>query len=524
MRSLFLIALLLAGCTAKNSLEYGLDLKDTIRINLQVEPPTLDWTMAHDTTSGHIIKNIMQGLIDYDLNDPQLTAIGALATEWTASPDARIWTFTLRKGVKWTDGVEFSAQQVLDAWERMLNPKSRCQYGYFFFPVKNGEAYFRGKVKDFSQVGFKINDKGQIIVELDHPMVFFPKLLAHSATFPIRKDLIEKYGEDKWTDPAHMVSLGPYKLKIWDHDKAIVLERNDSFWGPKAKTKNVLGYMILEYSTAVSLFRADRLDFQENLPWTDVSQLKSLPGFRETPLLGFYFYAFNTRKPPFDNVKVRKAFANAIDRKQITDLLSAGLVAQGGWLPKGLFGYQPDIGIKFDVARANQLLDEAGFKDRSKFPKFSIGFNTDENHQRVAENIQAQLKKNLGVVAELQNEEWKVYLAHLKSDAPAIYRLGWITDYPDPDAFMKIMLSTAENNYTGWKNKTYDDLVNTATAQLSDTQRIETYKKAQIFMVEDEVPVFPIFSIVYPQLISPRLKNFPTNMLNRIDLKGVSIQ
>ncbi len=190
----------------------------------------------------------------------------------------------------------------------------------------------------------------------------------------------------------------------------------------------------------------------------------------------------------------------------------------------GMFGYEPQIGMKFDVEAAKKLLDEAGYKDRSKFPKVQIGFNTDDNHQRIAENVQAQIKKNLGIEVEIANEEWKVYLNRLKSDPPNIYRMGWIADYPDPDTFLRVMISQSDNNYAGWKNKTFDDLLDVAAGELDKAKRKATYIKAQTILIEDEVPVFPIYSQVYSLLISPRLKDFPVNALERIDLKGVTIQ
>jgi len=516
------LALTLLACT-KKSLEYGLDIKDTIRINCQTEPPTMDWTKMHDTASHMVSINMMEGLTGIDYDNAELPATPKLATEWTTK-DARVWTFTLRKGVKWSDGVEFTAQHVLDGFERLLNPKTGSTYSYLLFPIKNGEAYFKGEVKDFSQVGVKINDKGQIVIELVKPMSYFPYIMGHQATFPIRKDIIAKYGEDKWADAGRIATIGAYNLKIWDHDKNIVLERNDNYYGDKAKTKNILVYMINDYSTAVNLYHSGKLDFQEQLPSNEARGLKTDPGFKQRPMLGLYYYGFNVKKPPFDNAKVRQAFAYAIDRKQITDLLAGGQVPLNGFIPPGMFGHEADVGIHADPAKAAKLLDEAGFKDRSHFPRVTIGFNTDETHQRIAENVQAQLKKNLGVQVELANEEWKVYLNHLITDAPNIYRLGWIADYPDPDTFYSIFLSNSENNHSGWTNKTYDNLVAQGASELNKEKRRQIYLKAQKLLTEEELPMLPIYVQTYSSLISPRLKNFPNNPLERIELKGTTIQ
>jgi oligopeptide transport system substrate-binding protein len=465
----------------------------------------------------------MDCLTSFNLNDPELSLVPSLATEWKPSEGGKVWTFTLRQGVKWTDGVEFSAQHVIDGWERLLNAKTASEYAYQLFPLKNAKAYNAGKVTDFKQVGVAVNDKGQLVVTLEKPMGYFPMLLAHHSTAPLRKDIVEKFG-DKWTDPDNIQTLGAYKLKVWDHDKAIVLERNEAYWGEKAKTKNILGYMINEFSTALNLYEGGKLDFQETIPYKELPRYRDNPGLHIVPSLSIYYYGFNVRKPPFNNPKIRHAFSMAVDRKQVTDLLAGGQTPLTGWVPRGMFGYEENVGLKFNPEQARKLLDEAGFKDRSKFPKITLAFNTNENHQRVAENVQAQIKKNLGIEVEVANEEWKVYLNRLKTDTPSIFRMGWLGDYPDPDNFMALMTSYSDNNKTGWANKKYDALVEEAASTLDKDKRRALYSEAQKILTETEAPVIPIFSDVRPILLSSRVQGFPLNSLNHWDLKGVSLK
>lgn len=516
-------SLLIMGCTKKSGLDYGLDVKDTLRVNIEQEPPSLDWLKSSDTTSAMITMNIMDGLVEYNISDPDLSLIPGLATEWKPAENGRVWTFTLRKGVKWSDGVEFTPQHVLDGWERLLNPKTASEYGYFLFDIKGARDYNAGKSTDFKTVGVKLNDRGQVVVELERPMGYFPMLLTHHSTYPIRKDVIEKFG-DKWTEAGNMVTLGAFKMKVWDHDKALVLERFDDYYGDKAKVKNVICYMINEYSTALNLFEAGKLDFQPSLPFKELPLLRQKKGFVQTPILSSYYYGFNTRKAPFDNVKVRKAFVQAVDRKQITDLLAAGHAPMTGWIPVGMFGYEADRGLKFDPQAAKKLLDEAGYADRAKFPRISLAFNTNENHQRVAENVQAQIKKNLGVDIQIQNEEWKVYLARLRNDTPNIYRLGWLADYPDPSTFMSLMTSKSENNHTGWGSKKYDDLVSEGGASLDKEKRRAQYAEASKILTEEFAPVLPVYSAVRHALVNERVKDFPMNSIERYLFKKVSLQ
>lgn len=514
------------GCTKKNKLEYGLEKSDTIRINLNTEPPSLDWIKATDTTSAEVTDNIMEGLVEYNFADPELSLLPALATEWKHSKDVKTWTFVLRKDVKWNDGVPFTGQQVIDGWEYLLNPKTASQYSYFLYGIKNAKPYSEGKIKDFSQVGVKLDKDGNLVVELEQPKSYFPYLLTHHSTYPIRKEIIEKHG-DRWTEPENIKTLGAYNLKVWDHDKAIVLERNDNYYGEKAKTKNILAYMINEQSTALNLFDAGKLDSVHSLPSRELSHLKKRPEYRANGVLTIYFFGFNTKRPPVDNVKVRQAISHAIDRKQITDMIGGGQIPLTSWVPPGMFGYDADQGIRFDPEKANKLMDEAGYKDRSKFPKMELAFNTNEDHQRIAENVQAQLKKNLGITVELKNEEWKVYLNSLNvsnPNTPHMFRFGWQADFPDPDNFVELMTSYSENNRSKWVNKAYDQIVQKAVSVADKDARKKLYSEAQHILTAVDAPVVPVFASVANMLISDRAENYPVNRLARRKYKGVTLK
>lgn len=519
---LFFVAFVV-GCTKKKNGDYGLDLKSTLRINILTEPPSLDWNKSGDTTSALIQDNIMEGLVEYNLADPNLSLTPALATEWRSEKNGQIWYFKVRSGVKWTDGQEFTARQILDGWERLLTPATASEYAYFLYGINNARAFNEGKIKDFSEVGVKITDAGEIRVELTGPTSYFPYLLTHHSTYPIRKDIIAKHG-DKWTESRNIVTLGAYTLKTWDHDKAIVLERNEAYYGEKAKIKNVLAYMINELSTALNLFNAGKIDAQTQLPSTELRELRKRPEYRETGILSIYYYGFNVRKPPFDNPEVRKAVGYAIDRKEVTQMLDGGQVPLTSWVPPGMFGYAPGVGISFNPAKAREILDKAGFKDRSKLAKIEIGFNTNEDHKRIAENVQAQLKRNLGIDVELKNEEWKVYLKNLRTEPPHIFRMGWLADYPDPDNFLNLMTSYSENNHTRWKNKKFDELIGRAVGIESRDARHEAYLQAQQILTEQDVPVVPVYAAVAHGLFSPRVVGYPFGPLQRFIFKGVSLK
>ncbi len=515
--SLVVVSLLVAvSCTRKASkIDYGLELNDTLRVHIASEPPTLDWNKSTDTTSSRIVDNLMEGLTEYNFEDPELSLQPGLAEKWTSSKDAKTWTFTLRKNVTWSDGVPLTTKHVVDGWVRLLSPSTASEYAYFLYNIKNGEKFSKGEVKDAAELGIKVIDDQTIEVQLENTMSFFPYLLTHTSTFPVRQDLIEKFG-DKWTDADNFVGLGPYTLKVWDHDKALVMERNDKYHGQPAVLKNVIYYMISELSTAINLFDAGKLDALDELPKSEMASLTKRPEHRKHSFLVLQYYGFNIEKPPFNNVNLRKAIAHAIDKKEIVEVMGSQDIPLKSWVPSGMFGYEPDIGLDFDIEKAKEFLKKAGYSDSAKVPRLTLAFNTNENHQKVAENVQAQLKRNLGINLELKNEEWKVYLSNLKADAHSMFRMGWVADYPDPDNFLNLMISSSQNNRSRWKNKDYDKLITQAASELDKEKRRGIYQKAQKILVEDDVPAIPLFTSVHHYLVSDRVENYPANVLNNL--------
>ncbi|MBT4760562.1 MAG: peptide ABC transporter substrate-binding protein [Bdellovibrionaceae bacterium] len=524
----FLLALSFLACTKKDkqsgSNEYGLKNSETLRIVVDREPPSLDWSIATDTESALITNNLMEGLVAYNLKDPELSLQPALALKWTSSENAKKWTFKLRRGVKWSDGVEFTAQQIVDSWVRLLSPLTASEYAYFLFGIKNAKEFNKGTIKDSKQLGIKVSPQGDIQVELESSMSYFPYLLTHSSTFPIRLDLIKKHGVNKWTEAGNHVGLGPFNLKVWEHDKVIILERNERYYGEKAKVKNVLGYIVGEKSTALNLFDNGQVDAVKDLPKSELRFLAKKKEFIKESMLGIFYLGFNVKKAPFDNVLVRKAFIHAIDRNEIVKVLGAGEVPLKGWVPQGMFGHNNNVGLAFDVAKAKKYLNEAGFTDLTKFPKIEIGFNTNENHQRVIENVQAQLKRNLGISVDLKNEEWKVYLNTLKSNAPHMFRMGWVADYPDPDNFLNLMTSYSDNNHTGWGDTQYDHYIEEAVSVADKSVRKLIYQKAQKILLEKGASVFPTYSMVQTHMVSQRVKNFPVNAVYQFLFKDVELE
>ena len=518
---LILISLIFSACVKKQSLYTDHNLKETFRYPIISEPPTLDWNKSTDTTSSLIIQNIMEGLTEYDFSKEHVQLKPALAESWTSSKDKKTWTFRLKKNVLWTDGKELKAQDFVSAWERLLNPKTGSEYAYFLFSIKKAQEYNQAVIKDFKKVGVRVGQQGELIVELNKAVFYFPYLLTHPSTFPIRKDIINQY-KSRWTEPQNIVSLGPYKLSRWDHDKALILKRNDQYYSKKPSVKKIILYIIPDETTIMNLYSGGLLDVAQPLLSRDLPFLKKRKDHYINSSLSLYYYGFNVTAEPLKNPKMRQAISHAINRQEIVKLLNKGKVLKS-WIPEGLLAYNPNIGLDYDPQKAKSLIKQMGYGSEKQLPKIQIFYNSTADHKMVAENIQSQLKKNIALNVELNSQEWKTYLHRLKTKEVELFRLGWLADYPDPDNFMNLMTSFSDNNHTDWKNKKYDELVLKAMAEEQASERKKLYDQAQKILLEEETAVFPIFTQVSHLLISPRIKNYPLNVMSYILFKNIEI-
>ncbi len=493
--------------------------KDTLNINIGTEPPTLDWSLATDLTSFLIITNIMDGLTRFS---PENKPEPSLAKSWEISDDGKTYIFHIRKGVTWSDGRELTAQDFIYSWKRLLSPKTGADYAYFLFDIKNAEKFNSGKIKDFNLVGVKALDRYTLEVQLNRAASYFPSLLTFMSTFPLRKDIIEKYGK-RWTEPQNIVTLGPYLLSSWKHHNRIILKEYTNYWGEKPKdAKRIKMIMNENPSSALALYENCELDFLDgtSLPLLEIPRLRKSKDFVTTPTFRGSYVAFNVAKKPFDNLLIRKAFAHAIDRKSIIKLLQGGGIPSKSWIPRGMLGHNPNIGIEFNPQKARELLKRAGF-DKEKFPEVEFLYPDVGNNRIIAEALQSMWKKHLGVRVKLVNQEWKVYLKTLDTNPPPIFRGSWGADYPDPHNFMNLFKCNSGNNETRWCNPSYDQLVDMAAGEKEASKRIKLYDKAQRILTEQDVPIVPYMNAVQQNMIKPYVKGLKPNPLNIINFNKV---
>lgn len=500
--------------------DLSLDNKKVFKMSVNSEPPTLDWSLATDNVSFEIITNIMEGLTQFNEN---LEVVPSVAKSWDIVEGGQKIVFYLRKDVKWTDGKPVTAYDFEYSWKRLLNPITAAEYAYFLYDIKNAFEYNSGKIKDPEKVGVKAIGNYILEVHLKKPAVYFPSITTFMVTFPQRKDIIEKYG-DNWTDPQNIVTNGPFKLKEWWHEYRLILQANTEYYGKSVEIDYVKIYIVQENSTALTLYETGELDFLGAIPPVAIPHFKNNREHINFPQLRGYYYGFNVNQRPFNDKKVRKSFSMAIDRKEIVKILQGGEIPTSSWIPKGMFGYNSEIGLKFDPKGAKKLLSEAGYPNGKDFPEITAVYNTDNANRLISENLQAQWKRNLNVDIQLDNMEWKVFLKKVKVDTPALFRLGWGADFPDPDNFMNLFTTGSGNNNTGWGNLIYDKLIDRGAREIDHGKRQLIYDEAQRILTEEDVPIMPLFIASQNILIKPYVKGFMANAMDILYLKNIRIE
>lgn len=509
-----LLVLCLTACHRRNT-----TAGNRIRFPIESDPPTLDTVLMKDHVSFEVAFGLHEGLTRLD---EKMRVVPGLSESWTVSPDGKIYRFRLRHA-HWSDGVPVKAKDFVFAWRRLLDPLTASEYAYFLFDLENAQEFSEGKLKDFSKVGVSARDDRTLEIRLKAPAAYFLNVPSFALTAPQREDLWIAHPKD-FTEPPHCLCTGPYCVTQWRHDDKVTLEPNPYYWGEKPAVTKIEFLVVKEDSTALSLYEHGDLDVAMRLPSLDITRLKNRPDYRSVPVLRGYYYGFSVKTKPFDNPLVRKAFAHAIDRREIVRALKGGQVATNSWVPKGMFGYEEEIGLPYDPQKARRYLAQAGYPKGRRFPVVTAMFDSLELNRLVAEKLQHSWKTVLGIPdVRLETQEWKVYLDTLTHSPPPIFRMGWGADYPDPHNFLDIFTSVSGNNNTGWKNRRFDALLAEGAKVREETKRRPIYQTAQRLLLEEDAVIIPLFQTSIEMLVKPHVKGFFIDAIENPRFAGASV-
>jgi oligopeptide transport system substrate-binding protein len=417
-----------------------------------------------------------------------------VANKVTPNTDGSVWTFAIRKDSKWSDGSPCTAKDFEWSWKRQMDPASKNPYSSYFYDIKGAEPFNKSKVPDASGVGVVAKGDWTLEVTLEGPRGYFPVLAAYLAALPAHKGSVEKHG-DKWTEAGNIVSNGPFTLEAWEHNKQIVLKKNPYYYGAKGVHLTRVVIPIIPIASGTLPYENNELDLTA-LQSGDLKRLQSDPRTSKDvfryPFPGTWYLLPQTTKPPFDNLKVRKAVAHAIDRENIVKVSQGLAVPAWSMIPPGFPGAVDDAKIKaiqkYDKKLALEQLKGTPFEGGKNWPKITLSMRDEGlGSKPLAEAIQAVLLDSLNMKTDLEVLEPRVFRERLwKQDLQFVW-IRWFMDYPDPhnEYFDTFYGKKTEGKRQAWTNDAFDKELEAGRDTRDQKKRLANYAKAEEIMQTD---------------------------------------
>ncbi|WP_100065434.1 peptide ABC transporter substrate-binding protein [Miniphocaeibacter massiliensis] len=529
------LMLTITACGGKGTDSTGKDGKKAnkttgeqiVKVNNNSEPVSLDPALGEGTHQSWILQHTFEGLMGYDEKGE---IVPAAAEDFPKiSEDGLVYTFKLKEGSKWSNGDPLTAKDFEYSWKRALDPKLAAYYAYQFYYIKGGKAYNEGK-GSVEDVGVKAIDDLTLEVTLEHPTTYFTELTGFYPFYPVNEKVAS--GNADWANGKDIntyVSNGPFKMTKWAHNDIVSVRKNENYRdADKVKIDGIDFDIMEDKNTEWQNYDSGLYDLIVSPTPDVISSLKS-EGSKELIIgedVGLYYYNFNNKIKPFNNVKVREALSMAIDRKSIVDNVAQGeQIPAEGFVPLGL---KDDKGKEYrdgmdnliveDVKEAKKLLEE-GLKEEGMTvadfnkAKFSILYNTNEGHKKIAEAIQGMWKENLGIDIALNNKEFQVKLNDEKEGNFNVSRAGWMADFDDPLTFLELWETSSSFNDAKYSNKEYDSLIASIKTSGDKAKRVEDMRVAEKILGKD-LPVMPIYFYTQPRVQKTNLKGVYKTPLN----------
>lgn len=464
-------------------------------VNNGTEPTSFDPSIGFDSVSWTPLNNLMEGLTRLDEDS---VAVAGTAEDWDISDDGLTYTFYIREDANWSNGDPVVAEDFVHAWKHMLNPDTGSPAAFLAYFIEGGEAYNEGEGSPDDVNVTAVDDKTLEVV-LEAPTGFFLDLLTNPAFFPINHKVAEET-PDWHAEADTFVSNGPFMLESWDHDSEMVFVRNEEYWDAGAVNLDQIHWaMVNDDNTQYQMFESGDLD------------LGSIPPELSDELIdgdnvfigdqgGLEFFRFNVTEEPFQNKKIRQAFAYAINREDIAEYVvknrvepAYGFISPGYTTPTGedFRDINGDL-VTFDPDKAQELLEEGMAEEGyDELPEVVLSYNTSDTHKAVAETMQDMLDDNLGVEVTLENQEWAVFAEAQQNLELQFSRSSFINDYNDPINFLESFITDSYMNRTGFSSDEYDELIEKGKTETDEEKRWEYMYEAEKLLA-DEMIAMPI--------------------------------
>jgi len=521
---------IVAGCSSSPSSAPGQNSSDSsqtaeepakekkVIYALPDEPETLDPTLNVYSRSSIVLQNLFRGL--YKIG-PDGLPTPALAKETIVDETGTKYTFKIDPNAKWSDGKPVTAHDFEYSWKRVLNKDVGSGAAFDLYYLKNGLAYNEGKVSA-DEVGVKAVDDLTLEVELENPTTYFLNLLCAASYYPVRKDVVE--APEPWTkSPETYLSTGPFMLAEIHPKQKYVLKKNPYYLNADQVKIDTLEIVFIESPEGeLAAYTNGEIDVSDNISAEAMQRYKDSPEFHVAARIGTYYFDINTTRKPFDDARVRRAFALAIDREAIIqNVLQSNNKPAFGFVPYGIPDlvdtskeYRDTVGNLFEenVEEAKRLLAEAGYPNGQGMPPILFITMASQSDKDIAQALQSMWKENLGVEVEIQTLESKLYWDEIDQGNFSIARDGWTGDFLDPMTNLTLFESVNTADDIRWSHPEYDRLLQENREIQDQAKRMENYAKAEKILM-DEMPVIPLYFYQDEYLVKPHVKGVMKNYI-----------
>lgn len=505
------ILLLLAACGSSTS--------QTLKVNVRDEPHSLDPRKARGLESQTVTKMFFDGLIRIDPRErPEL----AIANEVLVSDDLKIYTFRLREA-KWSNGDAVSAEDFAYAWKKVLEPGFPADQAFQLYVIKGGKLAKEGKIP-LDEVGIRVVNAHTLEVELDNPIPYFLELLSLPVFFPVNAKL-DLSNPDWAQDAREYVSNGPFLLKEWKHADRIEAQKNSHYWDAANVKLDSMEIVMVSEDTELKMFEKKELDWAGSplsiLPLDALPELKERSLLQQKPFLATYFFRINTEVAPFNHSLMRKAFALAVNRKEIVEH-----VTQGGQMPAtGLVPVSMDLSedpyfVDGDIEKAKELFQMAKTELKlEELPEVSLMYISNERNHLIAQAVQEEWHKCFGIRVRLEGIERKVFFDRISRGDYQLASGSWTADFSDPLSFLEVFkFKSNGTNNTGWENERYIELLDCSKRVIDPMERKSILKECEAILI-DAMPIIPVFHYTMLYVKNNRVHDVVVSGMGSIDFK-----
>lgn len=516
----FILCCLLLGCCTKSR---SSPHEKPLKVVFNAEVTILDPRSGIDNPTTHVIKHLFEGLMRVGLDGKPKEA---LAESYEVSEDKLKYTFHLRESY-WSNGDPVTAHDFVYTWRSAVNPKLKSTGAYYLYLLKNAQAIIEGHLPSES-LGVSAPDDKTLIVELENPHPCFLEIVSTTIFYPVNSRLDKENPSWVTQDNHQFVCNGPFLLEKHLPQNKIVLKKNPNFWDAKqVPLPEIEIIFITDSITQLYMFEKGEIDWFgkpfSSVPLDALPTLKKEQKINVIPAANVSCFFLNTESPPLNNQKIRKALALAINREEIAEHFLLTNEQPACAIIPPLFGLKQTNYFKdHDLELAQQLFAE-GLKElnisKEQFPKLTIRSPSLAVWDKLAQILQSQWAKNLGVWVKIESQEWKVHFANLQQGAYQIGGMGWYFTQRDPLYLLQIFYSKNDKlNIVKWENSEYKSLVDVARKESDWDKRNELLSQAEK-MVLDEMLVIPIYFNTFSYCKNEKLKDVYFSELCDIDFR-----